>query len=142
MHARPALCVDQLYLPSGSDDEYNLGFSLNKNVALSLCLSPGVNVSLSDIMVSFQVLLSVSNEDLSLLNSVSLCLLSLLGEFLKHLSISSSLFLYVFWDHSTQLKKQLVKICLLRYLEWGPKGQMGAMLRYDTSWTSSNNLII
>ncbi len=133
---------DQCYLPSGSNDESDLGFSFNKNVSLGLCLSPGVNIGLSGSLVGLKVLLSVGGEDLSLLNSVSFCLLSSLGEFLEHLSISGSLFLNVFWDNSTRTNKQWVNILRAWGLEWGFGAPSGTMLRYDTSWTSSNNLII
>jgi hypothetical protein len=117
------------YLPSGSDDENDFGFSFNKDVSLSLCLSSGINVGLSQAFVFLGVFVSIGNKHLSLCGSISLCLVSLVLVFLEHLGVSCSFFLYVLGDDSIRRDNILVIV----FVKMGICMIGESCLRYDTS---------
>lgn len=87
-------------LPSSSDNESELGFGLNEEVAGSLCLSSGINETGLGSDVLLVVLFSVGSDGLSLLSSLFSLLISSLLEFLQELGVSGLLLLHALWHDS------------------------------------------
>lgn len=87
-------------LPSGSDCECDLSFSGNIEISSGLSVSLGLDDTLLGALVLVVVLLSVSNEGLSLLKSLLSLLISLNFALRQELCVSG-LFLHdVLWDDS------------------------------------------
>ena len=86
------------HLPSGSEDEGDLGLSWHVEVSGGLGLSLGVDLSLISSGVLFGVLLGVGSSSLSGLSSVLLGLLTLGFTESKELGVSGLLLENIFWD--------------------------------------------